>query len=61
MDDVTTADPTLPLSPYREIGRAEWARLAAGLDQPLTETEVVELRGSAIVSTSPRSVRSTSR
>ena len=45
MDDVTTADPTLPLSPYREIGRAEWARLAAGLDQPLTETEVVELRG----------------
>ena len=45
MDDVTTVDPTLPLSPYREIGRAEWARLAAGLDQPLTETEVVELRG----------------
>ena len=42
---VTTADPTLPLSPYREIGRDEWARLAAGLDQPLTETEVVELRG----------------
>ena len=36
MDDVTTVDPTLPLSPYREIGRAEWARLAAGLDQPLT-------------------------
>lgn len=45
MDDVTTVDSTLPLSPYREIGRAEWARLAAGLDQPLTETEVVELRG----------------
>lgn len=45
MDAVTTADPTLPLSPYREIGRAEWARLAAGLDQPLSETEVVELRG----------------
>lgn len=42
---VTTVDPTLPLSPYREIGRAEWARLAAGLDQPLTETEVVGLRG----------------
>ncbi|MGB4136227.1 MAG: type I pantothenate kinase [Microbacterium sp.] len=38
-------DPTLPLSPYREIGRAEWARLAAGIAQPLTETEVVELRG----------------
>lgn len=45
MDAVTTADPTTPLSPYREIGRAEWARLAAGLDQPLSETEVVELRG----------------
>ncbi len=42
---VTTADQTTPLSPYREIGRAEWARLAAGLDQPLSETEVVELRG----------------
>ncbi|MFJ4224293.1 type I pantothenate kinase [Microbacterium sp. NPDC089695] len=42
---VTTVDPALPLSPYREIGRDEWARLAAGLDQPLTETEVVELRG----------------
>ena len=45
MDAVTTADTTAPLSPYREIGRAEWARLAAGLDQPLSETEVVELRG----------------
>ncbi|MEV8251773.1 type I pantothenate kinase [Microbacterium sp. NPDC076768] len=45
MYPVSTADPTLPLSPYREIGRAEWARLAAGIDQPLTETEVVELRG----------------
>lgn len=33
------------LSLYREIDRAEWARLAKGLDQPLTETEVVELRG----------------
>lgn len=38
-------DPTLPLSPYREIDRADWARLAADLDQPLSETEVVELRG----------------
>lgn len=45
MDAVTTADTTAPLSPYREIGREEWARLAAGLDQPLSETEVVELRG----------------
>ncbi|MFE6735675.1 type I pantothenate kinase [Microbacterium sp. NPDC057650] len=38
-------DPTQPLSPYRAIDRAEWSRLAAGLDQPLSETEVVELRG----------------
>jgi type I pantothenate kinase len=30
---------------YREIGRAEWSRLAAGMPQPLTETEVVQLRG----------------
>ncbi|MET0734190.1 MAG: type I pantothenate kinase [Microbacterium sp.] len=32
-------------SRYREIDRAEWARLAAGMAQPLTETEVVQLRG----------------
>ncbi|WP_394278718.1 type I pantothenate kinase [Microbacterium sp.] len=30
---------------YREIGRAEWARMAAGMTQPLSETEVVQLRG----------------
>ena len=34
-----------PLSPYREIARADWARLAADLDQPLGETEVVAIRG----------------
>src|SRR5690606_26286431 len=45
MDPVTAVDPSLPLSPYREIDRADWARLAADLAQPLTETEVVELRG----------------
>lgn len=33
------------MSLYRDIGRAEWARLAAGMDQPLTEAEVVQLRG----------------
>ncbi|MCK6068082.1 MULTISPECIES: type I pantothenate kinase [Microbacterium] len=38
-----TAAPSL--SPYREIDRADWARLAAGMPQPLTETEVVQLRG----------------
>ena len=30
---------------YREIPRAEWARLVAGMAQPLTETEVVQIRG----------------
>lgn len=37
--------PNLTLSPYREIDRADWARLAADLDQPLSEMEVVEIRG----------------
>ncbi len=35
----------LAVSPYREIDRAEWARLAADMAQPLTEREVVQLRG----------------
>lgn len=30
---------------YREIPRAEWARLAGGITNPLSETEVVQLRG----------------
>ncbi len=30
---------------YREIPRAEWARMAAGVEQPLTENEIVQLRG----------------
>ncbi|GAB2698608.1 type I pantothenate kinase [Microbacterium marinum] len=30
---------------YREIDRAEWARMASGMEQPLTETEVIQLRG----------------
>ncbi len=30
---------------YREIHRADWARLARGIPNPLTETEVVQLRG----------------
>ncbi len=45
MPEVDDAADTSPLSPYRDIGRAEWARLAAGMPQPLTETEVVQLRG----------------
>ncbi|HKT55623.1 MAG TPA: type I pantothenate kinase [Microbacterium sp.] len=38
---VASAPPQL----YREIPRAEWARLAADMAQPLTETEIVQLRG----------------
>ncbi|MDJ1114510.1 type I pantothenate kinase [Microbacterium dauci] len=30
---------------YREIDRADWARMASGMEQPLTETEIVQLRG----------------
>ncbi|MFI8632463.1 type I pantothenate kinase [Microbacterium sp. NPDC077663] len=37
--------PTTNDSLYREIPRAEWARMAAGMEQPLAETEVVQLRG----------------
>ncbi|MFT4229406.1 MAG: type I pantothenate kinase [Microbacterium sp.] len=40
-DAASTAGPQL----YREIPRADWARLAAGMPQPITETEVVQLRG----------------
>jgi type I pantothenate kinase len=40
-----TAAPAPSLSPYREIARDDWARMAAGMPQPLTETEVVQLRG----------------
>jgi type I pantothenate kinase len=42
---VPDVDAASVLSPYREIGRDEWARLAAGMPQPLTENEVVQLRG----------------
>ncbi|GAA2002772.1 type I pantothenate kinase [Microbacterium ulmi] len=40
-------DARVSLSPqlYREIDRAEWSRLAADMTQPLTETEVVQIRG----------------
>jgi type I pantothenate kinase len=36
---------SLQLSLYRDIPRAEWARLARGMDQPLTEQEIVQIRG----------------
>lgn len=38
-------DPSQELSPYREIARDDWARLAADIDQPLSETELVQIRG----------------
>lgn len=30
---------------YRDVPRSEWARLAPGLSNPLSETEIVQLRG----------------
>lgn len=33
------------LSPYVELGRADWAELAYSTPQPLQETEIVQLRG----------------
>lgn len=36
-----SVDPAL----YREIDRDEWSRLAAGSTQPLSETEIVQIRG----------------
>ncbi|MHC2997859.1 type I pantothenate kinase [Microbacterium sp. HJ5] len=42
-DDAATISPALSL--YREIDRGEWARLAAGMAQPLSETEIVQIRG----------------
>ncbi len=46
MGAMSPADDTVPVdSLYREIDRAVWARLAAGERQPLSETEIVQLRG----------------
>ncbi|MFE1645834.1 type I pantothenate kinase [Microbacterium sp. P01] len=42
-DDTATTDVVHSL--YREIDRAEWSRMAAGVTQPLTENEIVQLRG----------------
>lgn len=43
--DNAVQSPSLAISRYRQIGRADWARLAADMAQPLTEAEVVQLRG----------------
>ncbi|WP_221586045.1 type I pantothenate kinase [Microbacterium sp. G2-8] len=45
MARMTPASSSLQLSLYRDIPRAEWARLAKGMDQPLTESEIVQIRG----------------
>ena len=46
-DDAVPDEAPSVLDPqlYREIDRADWARLAAGMQQPLTETEIRQLRG----------------
>lgn len=38
-------DPAAALSLYRTIERDDWARMAAGITQPLSETEIVQVRG----------------
>ena len=43
--DNAVPGPSLAISRYRQIDRADWARLAADMAQPLTEAEVVQLRG----------------
>lgn len=45
MSDRSSAGPAHGLTPFIEVGRDEWAALAAGTPQPLTELELVRLRG----------------
>ena len=45
VDDAATTSASTALSLYRQIDRSDWSRLAAGTTLPLTETEVVQLRG----------------
>ncbi len=42
---MATEDTAATSSLYREIDRADWARLARGIPNPLSETEIVQLRG----------------
>jgi type I pantothenate kinase len=39
------AGSTSPTTPFDEIDRADWSRLAAGAVSPLTDAEIVQLRG----------------
>lgn len=45
MGRMSAPTPPAALSPYREIDREEWARLSSGMTQPLTESEIVHVRG----------------
>lgn len=47
MGEVSFENTAQPLAPqlYRDVDRDEWARLSHGLTQPLTEIEVVQIRG----------------
>jgi type I pantothenate kinase len=45
MADATTAAPPTHPTPFVEIDRADWAALAPVAKNPLTETELVQLRG----------------
>lgn len=44
-DALASAPAPTALSLYREIARDDWARLAAGMAQPLSETELLQIRG----------------
>ena len=44
-EDAATVSSQTPLSLYREIDRVDWARLAADTPLPLSETEIVQIRG----------------
>lgn len=39
------AAPSTPTTPFDEIDRADWSRLASGAVSPLTDAEIVQLRG----------------
>ena len=41
MSAAETAAPAPSLSPYRQIDRDDWARMAGGIAQPLTDNEIV--------------------
>ncbi|GAA1843968.1 type I pantothenate kinase [Agromyces salentinus] len=44
-DPQTSSTPVTQFSPFMELGRADWAALAPSVPAPLSETEIVQLRG----------------